>query len=91
MPGALFFTPGVTVFAVQSRGHPLNNWELLKIKWTAWTITKDRQPRFRANFNIKGHLLHKATLSRLGEWLFYLTNVNKHRESSKIRKQRNTL
>lgn len=91
MPGALFFTPGVTVFAVQSRGHPLNNGELLKINWAAWTSTKDTQPGFRAKFNNKVHLLHKASPSRLGEWLFYLTNVHKHRESSKIRKQRNTL
>lgn len=40
--------------------------------------------------NGKIHLLGKATPSRLGErWLFHLIQRNKHKELSKIRKQKN--
>ena len=47
-----------------------------------------KQPKARARLNYKVHLLHKATPSRLGK-IAVMPNINKHRESSKTRKERN--
>ena len=68
----------------------LNYWELLKVKEPAWRSQRfEREPRAQTGLNSKIHFLHNTTTSKLGEVVVLPNARNQHRESRKMKKQRN--
>lgn len=68
----------------------LNYWELLKVKEPAWQSQRsEREPRAQTGLNSKIHFLHNTTTSKLGEVVVLPNARNQHRESRKMKKQRN--
>lgn len=70
----------------------LNYWELLKTKEPAWQSQRfEREPRAQTSLNSKIHFLPNTTTSKLGEVVVLSNDRNQHRESRKMKKQRNIL
>lgn len=75
----------------------INKWKPLKANTVAWTITKvwknkTKQKTIACPGLIeKVYLLHKTTLSNWEKWILYLWHWNQHRESRKVKTEKNII